>query len=125
MEDHMTDDEYRIEYLTGEQALAVARQQATRELQESESMISYVRFVPELQDFCQCIFQLEAPHGWRLACRMLKPEERMPDEQISDTHIREVALSGNVISAIRLYRGKYNVGLAEGKAGVERLLHEN
>lgn len=117
--------EYRIQYLTREQTIVVARQQATRDLSESEAAISYVAFVPDLEDFCWCEFHLEAPHGWVLSCRMLTQEERRPDEQIADARIREVALAGNIITAIRLYRGKYNVGLAEGKAGVEQMLSES
>ena len=97
------EDEYQIEYWTYEQAVATAQQQATRDLNKSESIISYVAFVPSLADFCQCEFRLEAPHGWVQSCRMLTQEERGPDEQITDAHIRELAFSGNVITAIRLY----------------------
>jgi hypothetical protein len=117
--------EYGIAYFTREQAVTIARQQSIRDLNESESIISYVAFVPSLVDFCQCEFRLEVPHGWVQSCRMLAQEERGADEQITDAHIREVALSGNVIAAIRLYRGKYNVGLAEGKASVERMLFKS
>lgn len=116
------EDEYHIEYWTHEQAVATARQQATRDLRESESIISYVAFVPSLGDFCRCEFRLEAPHGWVQSCRILTQEERGADEQITDAHIREVALSGNVITAIRLYRGKYNVGLLEAKTSVEQMI---
>lgn len=116
------EDEFQIEHSTYEQAIAIARQQATRGLSESESIISYVAFVPGLEDFCRCEFRLEAPHGWVQSCQMLKQEEREPDEQITDARIREIALSGNAITAIRLYRGKYNVGLAEAKASVEQMI---
>jgi hypothetical protein len=119
------EDEYQIEYLTREQALAAAREQATRDLTESESVISYVAFVPGFEDYCRCEFRFEPPHGWAQSCRMLTTAERTPDEQITDDRILAVARSGNVISAIRLYRGLHGVGLAEGKAGVERLLNEN
>ena len=118
------DDEYQIEYLTRDQATAAAREQATRDLTESESVISYVAFVPFLEDSCQCEFRLESPNGWVQSCRMLTPVERTPEEQITDDRIRAVAQAGNVITAIRLYRGLHGVGLAEGKVGVERLLRD-
>src|SRR5688500_1893432 len=116
------EDDYPIQYLTREQAIAAAREQASRDLMESESVISYVAFVPDFADFCRCEFRFESPHGWVHSCRMLTAQERRPDEQITDERIRALAGSDDVITAIRLYRGKYGVGLAEGKAGVERLL---
>jgi hypothetical protein len=118
------EDDCQIDYLTREQAVAAAREQATRDLVESEFVISYVAFVPGLEDYCHCEFRFEPPHGWAQSCRMLTPAERTADEQITDDHIRAVARAGNVISAIRLYRGRHGVGLAEGKAGVERLMRE-
>ncbi len=57
--------------------------------------------------------------------RRLTAEERLPDELITDARIRELAHSGNVIAAIGLYRTKYDVGLDDGKAGVERLLRDS
>ncbi len=119
------EEEYQIKCFTHEQAVTSARQQATRDLSETAAVISYIAFVPSLEDFCHCEFRLEAPHGWVHSCRMLTAEERRFDETITDFHIRQIALSGNMISAIRLYRGKYSIGLAEGKMGVERLLYEN
>ena len=116
------EDEYQMQYVTREQAIAAAREEAVRDLSESESVISYVAFVPGLQDFCRCEFRFEPPNGWVESCRMLTQQERTPEEQITDDRIRAAARSGNLISAIRLYRGKHGVGLAEGKAGVERLL---
>jgi hypothetical protein len=112
-----------IQHLTRDEAVRVARAQATRDLVESESSISYVAFVPDLQDYCLCEYRLEPPHGWVFSCRMLPLERRLPEEQIPDSRIVELARSGNILLAIHLYRGKYNTSLAEGKAGVERLLN--
>lgn len=119
------EDEYQIEYLTHDQAVTIAREQAIRDLVESDSVISYVAFVPGVEDYCRCEFRFEPPHGWTQSYRMLTRAERTQDEQITEDRIRAVARSGNVISAIRLYRGLHGVGLAEGKAGVERMLREN
>ena len=119
------EDEFQMEYVTRDQAIAAAREQAARDLCESESVISYVAFVPALQDFCRCEFRFEPPRGWVHSCRMLTPEERRPEERITDDRIRTVAQSGHLIAAIRLYRAKHGVGLAEGKAAIERLLGAN
>jgi hypothetical protein len=112
-----------FQHLTRDEAVRAARAQATRDLVESESSISYVAFVPDLQDYCLCEYRLEPPYGWMFSCRMLPQEQRHPSEQITDLHIAQVARSGNRIAAIRLYRGKYGASLAEGTAGVERLLN--
>ena len=58
------DDDSQIEYLSHEEALWAARAQATRDLVESESVISCVAFVGGLEDFCRCDFRFKLPHGW-------------------------------------------------------------
>jgi hypothetical protein len=116
------EDEYAIQYVSREEAIATAREQAARDLVVSESVISYVAFVPGMDDFCRCEFRTEASGGWVQSFRLLQATERNSEEQITDSRIREVAGAGRAISAIRLYRAKYGVGLADGKAGVERLL---
>src|SRR5262245_25238 len=116
------EEEFEIEYLTREEALEIARSQALRDLSELDTKISYVAFVRDFEDYCYCEFTYDVSDGWVPSCRMLREGERLPEEQIADTHIARVAREGNIVSAIRLYRGKYGVGLAEGKAGVRRLL---
>jgi len=118
----MGEEDFEIKYVTRDEALEIARSQTVRDLTESESSISYVGFVPGVEDFCVCEFRYEAPHGWVQSCRVLREDERRPGEEITDAHIADVARSGNLISAIRLYRAKYGVGLAEGKAAVTGLL---
>ncbi len=44
------------------------------------------------------------------------------DRSISDSDIRNLALKGRKIEAIKLYRSKYNVGLKEAKESVERMM---
>jgi hypothetical protein len=114
-------DEDEIEYLTRQQALTAAQRLASRDFNESESLISYVAYVPGLFDFCHCEFR-QFPRGWLGSYRMLEQNERQPEEQITDERICAAGGSGNIIAAIRLCRAKYGVGLAEGKARVEELL---
>ena len=116
------DDESEIEYLTREQVIARSRQETSRDIIESDSMISYTAFVPQFEDFCHCEFRLVLPHGWVGSIRVLRADERRADEQITDVGICEVARAGRLIPAIRLYRAKYGVGLADAKAHVDELM---
>ncbi|MES2462614.1 MAG: hypothetical protein V4671_18685 [Armatimonadota bacterium] len=116
------DEEFEELYVTRDEARQIAGLEALRYLEESDNRIAYVSFVSDLQDYCLCEFRHHPPQGWSFSCRMLHPELRLPGEQISDALIAERARSGNMIAAIRLYRGKYDVGLAEAKIAVERLL---
>jgi hypothetical protein len=116
------EEDFETEYLTREQALEIARSQALRNLSESDTKISYVAFMADFEDYCYCEFTYEVPDGWVFSCQMLREEARQPEEQITDAHILRVVREGNLLSAIRLYRGKYGVGLTEGKAEVERLM---
>jgi hypothetical protein len=119
----MNDENDEIEYLTYAGALAIARSEAYRDLVAEESSIRYVAFDPNWDDYCYCEFRLEKG-GWIKTVRMLQNEERLPGEEIQDARIIELARSDKRLSAIRLYRAKYQVGLAEGKAGVEALLKQ-
>lgn len=78
-------------------------------------------FVADLDDYCLCEF-VQEEGGWVKTVRVLRNDERAPGEEIPNTHIIALARAGNLLSAIRLYRAKHEVGLAEGKAGVEALL---
>ena len=47
---------------------------------------------------------------------------RLENEVIQDLKIKALADEGNLITAIRLYRAKYGVGLAEAKNAVDKLI---
>jgi hypothetical protein len=114
-------DFYEIEHFTQEQAYETARAEVLRDLRVSEDSIRYVAFVPEFEDYCICEF-IKEDDGWVKNIRLLMLSERLAGEEISDARITAIAQSGNIISAIRLFRTKYQVGLLEGKVGVESLL---
>ena len=117
----MDDDFVGVERITRGDALAVARAQARRDLVISETSIRYVAFVPGFEDHCLCEFVLEGA-GWIQVFRPLAPAERLPGEVIPDERIVQLARSGNLLSAIRLFRTKHEAGLLEGQRGVESLL---
>lgn len=118
-----SDDESHAPW-TDEQAVKEARLNAKRDLIESGSVISYVAFVPDFEDYCHCELRFEPSRGWLLSCRVLAQQERAPDERITEDRVVALASAGKLMGAIRLYRGLYGVGLTEGRAGVERLLRE-
>ena len=110
-----------IQCWTREQAILVARAESLRDLEITDDAIRYVAFIPEFTDYCLCGY-LPERGAWVKVVRLLAPLERLPGEEISDERIVALAQSGQLISAIRLYRAKHEVGLLEGKAGVEALL---
>jgi hypothetical protein len=118
------DDEFgEVERFSQEEALATARAEAQRDLTVSDESIRYVAFVPGLEDHCTCEF-IREDGGWVKTFRLLTTAERLPGEEIPDVRIVQLARSGKMVSAIRLYRAKHQVGLVEGKAGVESLLKQ-
>ena len=119
----MNPDEPEYEYLTREQALQVARAEAIRDLTETDTLIRYVTFVSELDDYCMCQFELYKD-GWSKQIWMLPNNERLPGEEIPDERILAHILAGNRISAVRLYRAKHEVGLREAVDGVEAMRNQ-
>lgn len=117
----MSDDDPEVERFTYDRALTAARAEALRDLVTSEDSIRYVAYVPEFEDYCLCEF---APYeeSWVKVVRLLTPTERLAGEEVPDDRIISLARNGNMVSAIRLFRAKHQVGLLEGKVGVEALL---
>lgn len=111
-----------IETLTLSEAQSLAQSTASRDLRETETAISFVGYSNALADYCFFELRRQAPDAWTVTLRSLTSEERLPDEEISDTKITQLARSGNLLGAIRLFRTKHEVGLTQAKAGVEHLL---
>jgi len=116
-------DDVQIERVTREQAVQLARAEAKRSYSEREDVISYVAYIAEMHAFCRCEFVVH-DGAWIKRYRLLTPAEWFPDEAIRDETILSLAESGNMVSAIRLYRARHGVGLKEGLVGVQRLLGE-
>lgn len=117
------EEESEIEYLPRDEAVSVARAEALRDFVVSADSIRYVAFVSDFDDYCYCEF-VEEEGGWIKTIRLLTNKERLPGEEIPDTRIIALAKMGRRIEAIRLYRTKYEVDLAEGVAGVKALLQD-
>jgi hypothetical protein len=112
------DDE--IEYLTTEEAELRAKEIAIRDLRISPSHISCVGYFEGFSDYALVEFHKE-PEGWIQVFTSLPNEMRLENEFIQDSKIKALADEGNLISAIRLYRAKYGVGLLEAKNAVEKM----
>ncbi len=110
-------------YLTRDEALQFAKENAIRDLLISGTRITYICYEKTFDDYCRAEITGEADQ-WTITLTALANEQRLADERITDEKIRLVAASGRIIGAIRLYRLKYGVGLLEGKQGVESLLRK-
>jgi hypothetical protein len=113
-------DEFEPECYTREEALSIARTEALRGLEVGPKSISYVGHLKRFHDYCFCEFALEDGR-WIKTLRGLTPEERLPGVEIQDRTIVDLARSGNMISAIRLYRTKHQIGLREAVDAVNAL----
>ncbi len=117
------EDESELESVTREEALRIAQSEAIRGFEDRGESISYITYSEQFADYCCCQFTQEAG-GWVLSLRTLLPHERLPGEEIQDEQIVELIRRGNTIGAIKLYRTKYEVGLAEAKHAVEAMLEK-
>ncbi len=110
-----------VEYLSKEEAEARAREIAIRDLQIGSSLIRCVAYFEGFFDYALVEFHQE-PEGWVQVFTCLPSEMRLENEVIQDSKIKNLADAGNLISAIRLYRAKYGVGLAEAKNAIDTIL---
>lgn len=113
-------DGLKVECIRYEQALCIARSEALRDLRESETSISYIGHLQDFHDYCFCEF-VKQEGGWIKTFRGLMPHERLPEEEIQEKAIRELARAGQMIAAIRLYRSKYQVDLRVAHEAVNAL----
>ena len=116
----MDDEDIQLEYAGYDEALATAKARAVRDLHVDDRAIAFVGY-DDSGDLSHCEFRYEPGQGWALWSRLLRPDERLPGEEITDAKIVELAEAGDQIRAIRLYRAKNSVGLAEAVAGLKRL----
>lgn len=109
-----------VEYITTEEAESRAREIAIRDLKIGSSHISCVGYFEGFSDYALVEFHKEL-EGWVQVFTYLPNEMRLENEVIQDSKIKTLADEGNLISAIRLYRAKYGVELAEAKTAVEKM----
>ena len=110
-----------VQYFTHEEALAVAQAEALRPFGDAGNPLRYVMFDEGCHDHVLVEF-VQEEGGWTRMSRSLLPSERLESEQISDETIRSVAMDGNLVSAIRLYRVKYDAGLRDAMRAVESMV---
>lgn len=109
-----------FEDLTREQALAYVAAETVRNYEEDETSVKFIAFVPIQSDFCRCEWT-KKEEGWTYLMRMLPNNERLPEEEIQDERIVQLALAGKRIDAIRLFRGKYDADLAQAVSAVAEM----
>ena len=109
-----------VEYLSKAEAEARAREIAIRDLQIGSSLIRCVAYFESFFDYALVEFHQE-PEGWVQVFTCLPNEMRLENEVIQGSKIKNLADAGNLISAIRLYRAKHGVGLAEAKNAIDKI----
>ncbi len=110
-----------VQYFTHEEALAIAQAEALRPFGDSGNPLRYVVFDEGFQDHMLVEF-VQEEGGWTKMSRSLLASERLESEQISDETIRSIAMDGNMVTAIRLYRVKYDAGLRDAMKAVQALV---
>ncbi|MFI4862295.1 MAG: hypothetical protein ACIAXF_16645 [Phycisphaerales bacterium JB063] len=110
------------ECLTFEEAKEIATRDAKRDLKIDPAEISYIAYEEGFCDFCKIVIFLEGPNKGDMTAQALPLSDRLADETITDARIREVAESGNLIAAVRLFRLLHSADLKTAKDGVERLM---
>lgn len=108
-------------YFTHEEALAAAQAEALRPFDDSGNPLRYVMFDQACHDHVLVEF-VQEEGGWSKMSRSLLASERLESEQISDETIRKIAMEGNMVTAIRLYRVKYDAGLRDAMKAVQALV---
>jgi len=118
---HDPNDEEQLEYHSHDDAVRIARSEALRAYDEGPGRISYVSHMEALHDYCLCEF-VQEEGGWLQTYRPLTPDERLASEVITEEAILRLAMSGNMVSAVRLYRSKHQVGLKDAYDAMQSLL---
>ena len=104
------------------EAEKMARSEAKRIVQLDRQAVRYVKYSTLFfQDYCLVSIVFDETGQGPISFRTLLPEERQVDEHITEAHIAEVARSGFLMLAIRLYCLLHNASLATAKAAVEAM----
>src|SRR5262249_28953206 len=108
-----------------EEAEAVAKQEAKRILQLDRQAVRYVKYDPEFfHDYCRVDIVFDDSGRGPVIFTMLPLSERQDDEHFTDAHVKNVARSGKVLDAIRLYRLLHSADLAAAQNAIDRMLAE-
>jgi hypothetical protein len=110
--------------LSFEEAEAAAKKEAKRILQLDRQAVRYVKYEELFRDYCRIDIVFDGSGRGPKTFTMLPLSERQDDENFTDEHVKNVAKTGTVIEAIRLYRLLHSADLATAKRAVERMLEQ-
>ncbi len=125
---HRPDDvepDYETEYLTRAEAETLAATEATRDLQTTPELITYVTYHEPFADYCRVEIVFSEPDQGEYGIRLLPMVERLEAEMIDDSKIKEFAKQGSLLNAVRMYKNLHSVGLAAARAAVEKMLEHD
>lgn len=108
-------------YLSRQQGRVFAARECHRDLIETASLISYVRYAEDFDDFCRVEISFDSQERGTYTIQLLPLNERASDERLDDAKIAEVARRDRRVNAVRMYRHLHQCSLAEAIQGVVEL----
>ena len=99
-------------FFTRDDAREFARRECHRELIETASTISYVRYAADFDDYCRVRINFDDQERGTYTIQLLPLNEREPSEMFDDVKIKDLATRHRRLNAVRLYRHLHQCSLA-------------
>lgn len=100
-------------FLTRDEAREFVSRECHRDLIETDSTISYVRYTDDFDDYCRVQITFDDQERGMYAIQLLPLNEREPSEMLDDAKIKDVAARDRRLNAVRLYRHLHQCSLAD------------
>ncbi len=108
-------------YLSREEGRVFALRECHRDLIETASAISYVRYTDDFDDYCRVQIIFDSQERGTYTIQLLPLNEREPDEILDDAKIRDIARRDRRLNAVRLYRHLHQCSLGDAIKNVAEL----
>ncbi|MCU0721365.1 MAG: hypothetical protein MUC83_16765 [Pirellula sp.] len=113
------------DFLTRDEAREFASRECLRDLIETVSAISYVRYTDDFDDYCRVQINFDDQERGTYTIQLLPLNEREPSEMLDDAKIKDVAVRDRRLNAVRLYRHLHQCSLADAIQKVAELERNN
>jgi hypothetical protein len=108
-------------YVTREEGREFASRECHRDLVETASTISYVRYSADFDDYCRVQINFDDQERGTYTIQLLPLNERVPSEMLDDAKIKDVARRDRRLNAVRLYRHLHQCSLGDAIKRVAEL----
>lgn len=123
--EYVTASASKDSFLTRDEAREFASRECHRDLIDTASTISYVRYTDDFDDYCRVQINFDDQERGTYTIRLLPLNEREPIEMLDDAKIKDVAGRDRRLNAVRLYRHLYQCSLADAMQKVAELERSN